>query len=269
MGVLIQTTFTTDQGFTLDSLYLSISSYRIMVNPDGLQCVFGLQAFRSRADKLQGRQPIPINQYLQTAEAYTTYDEINRSSLEGIGYKAARSLWAKNGYASIEVYEPGQVTASNYVYDASGFNIDGYNAKGFNAIGYNAKGYDISGFTFQGFNADGYDRTGYNSQGYDVDGYDVKGFARSGYNKYGYDANGYNNQGYNAEGFKANGFNAEGFDHEGYNSQGFNAAGFNAQGFNAAGFNTEGYNAQGFNVEGKNAQGQTIQDLSGAVPMPQ
>ena len=256
MGILIQTTFTTDQGFTLDSLYVSISSYRIMVNPDGLQISFGLQAYKSRSDKLQGRAPIPISQFLSTAEAYTTYTEINRTSLETVGYKAARSLWSRNGYGSADVLEPGQTTASNYIYDASGFNMDGYNYLGFNSFGYNAKGYDISGFTFQGFNADGYDRAGFNGQGYDVEGYDVNGFARSGFNKYGYDVNGYNNQGYNAEGFKANGFNAEGFDHEGYNSQGYNVHGYNA----------EGYNAQGFNSEGKNAAGQTIQDLSGAAP---
>ena len=232
MGITAGPSFTTEQGFVVSPLYLCVNYYRLMSLPEGhTQCAFGVQGFRSRDDKKAGRQPVALPPVLSMIESTASPDDFFRMSIQGLAYAAIKARWTSMGYTISDVYEAGQATASQYIYDASGYNVDG-----FNSIGFNLQGYNSHGFNAQGYNAQGYTALGYNAQGYN--------------------AQGFNSQGFNAEGYNSFGFNAEGYNAEGYTVQGFNAQGYNAQGYNAQGFNAEGYNSAGYNALGFNAQGQ-------------
>ena len=242
MGITAGPSFTTEQGFEVSPLYLSVNYYRLMSLPEGhTQCVFGVQGFRSREDKKAGRQPVVLPPSLSLIESTASPLDFFRMSIQGLAYAAIKARWTSMGYTISDVYESGQATASQYIYDASGFNVDGYNVLGFNA---------------QGFNNHGYNTQGYNSEGYSALGYDSHGYNQAGFNQQGFNALGFNMMGFNMQGYNADGFNMMG-----YNAQGYNAQGYNAQGYNAQGYNSEGYNVDGFNAEG---QRRPSSDLSGS-----
>lgn len=231
MGITAGPSFTTEQGFEISLLYLSVNYYRLMSLPEGhTQCVFGVQGFKSREDKRAGRQPVVLPPSLSMIESTASPSDFFRMSIQGLAYAAIKARWASMGYTISDVYESGQATASQYIYDSSGFNVDGYNFLGFNAQGFNNHGYTAQGFNAQGFNALGYNVQGYNSMGFNEIGYNAEGFNMMGYNAEGYNKDGYTMMGYNAEGYNMQGYNREGF-----NSQGFDIFGYNAQGLNAEG----------------------------------
>ena len=233
MGITAGPSFTTEQGFEISLLYLSVNYYRLMSLTEGhTQCVFGVQGFKSREDKRAGRQPVVLPPSLSMIESTASPSDFFRMSIQGLAYAAIKARWASMGYTISDVYESGQATASQYIYDSSGFNVDGYNFLGFNAQGFNNHGYTAQGFNAQGFNALGYNVEGYN-------------------------ASGYNEQGFNKGGFNIMGFNVDGFNKDGYTMMGFNADGFNIHGYNAQGLNAQGYDMSGYNLQGLNAEGQT------------
>jgi hypothetical protein len=206
MGIIAGPSFTTEQGFILSTLYLSVNFYRFLTSQDGrMQCVFGVQAFKSREDKLFGRQPIHLGPHLSTVESFVSQTDFYRMSVHGVAYNALKSRWASEGYTLQDVYEAAQPGATQYIYDASGYDIDGYNALGFNAAGfnnhgYNALGFNSAGFNAIGYNAEGYNSGGFNSSGYTADGYDMMGFNRDGWNRSGFGRDGYNQQGLDVNG---------------------------------------------------------------------
>lgn len=206
MGIIAGPSFTTEQGFTLTALYLSINFYRFLTTTDGkMQCVFGVQAFKSRDDKLSGKQPINLGPHLSTVETFTPHADFYRQSLHGVAYSALKSRWGNEGYTLTDVHETGQPSATQYIYDSAGFNIDGYNLLGFNSAGfnnhgYNAAGYNVNGFNALGFNALGFNSAGFNEQGYNEAGYDMMGFNRDGWNSAGFGRDGYNQQGLDVNG---------------------------------------------------------------------
>ena len=206
MGLTAGPSFTTEQGFTLTTLYLSINFYRFLTTTDGrMQCVFGVQAFKSRDDKLSGRQPINLGPHLSTVETFVPQSDFYRLSLQGVAYNAVKSRWANEGFTVADVQEGGQPAATQYIYDSNGFNIDGYNVLGFNSAGfnnhgYNAAGYNVNGYNALGYNGSGYNSAGFNAQGYNEAGYDMMGFNRDGWNASGFGRDGYNQQGLDVHG---------------------------------------------------------------------
>lgn len=216
MGITAGPSYTTDQGFVVSPVYLSLTSYRFMRLPDAkFQCVFSIQAFKSREDKKAGRAPLTIPTALSNAESFLTYADFYRQSMFAHGYDAAKRLWQSAGFTVEDVQEPGQPGATQYIYDASGYTIDG-----FNSAGYDSQGFDSGGFNVDGYDREGYDRTGFNSQGYDRQGYGRDGFDKDGFDRYNFDRDGYDRAG----------FNREGYDREGYNAQGYNAQGLDRDG---------------------------------------
>ena len=188
--------FTTDQGFSVCPVYLSIGNYRFTTLSGGMfQCVFQVNAYKSREDKHEGRSPLSLPPALQNAEAFVYWKDFYLKSFFQIGYDAAKVVWQQAGFEVHDVYEPGQPGGSQYTYDCSGFNIDGYNC-----AGYDQNGIDREGFDREGYNSAGYDRNGFDRNGYDAQGYDMYGF-----NAQGYDREGYDNQGYNAQGLDRDG----------------------------------------------------------------
>ena len=200
MGLIAGPSFTTEQGFVLTTLYLSVNFYRFLTSQDGrMQCVFGVQAYKSRDDKIAGRQPINLGPHLSTVESFVPQSDFYRLSVHGVAYNAVKSRWANEGYTVQDVHEGGQPGAAQYIYDSNGFNIDGYNVLGFNAAGfnnhgYNQQGYNMNGYNALGYNAQGYNSAGFNSTGYNEAGYDMMGFNRDGWNAAGFGRDGYNQQ---------------------------------------------------------------------------
>ena len=206
MGIIAGPTFTTDSGFVLNEIYLTVNFFRMLTCPDGnIQCAFGVSAYMSRADKHAGRAPIPLNTTLSTIETFVTSVDLLRNSFHGVAYNAIKARWGSYGYTITDVQEPGQEPSTFYTYNPSGYNVDGYDADGFNANGLNA-----AGFGRDGFNGEGYDMHGFNHQGYDS-----TGFNASGYNAGGYDRSGFNRDGWDKDGFGRDGYNMEGLDREG------------------------------------------------------
>lgn len=239
--------YTTEEGFTIPTIYLSIDCFRLLkaLGSSDFGTLFVVNAYRSRADKLAGRQALRMPAYLTNVEMFLSPDDFYKQTLYGYAYDRIKTVWTAAGYTVTDILEDGQPTPTTYIYDSSGFNFagfnhlgwdsEGYGEDGFNSTGwdreqydrdgYNAAGYDRAGFNKDGFNAAGYDMMGFNAAGYDVDGYDRNGFNAAGFNRNGYDKDGYNAQGFNSMGYDKNGYDKDGYDYQGYNSSGVNAAG--------------------------------------------
>lgn len=201
MGITAGPSYTTEQGFVISPLYLSITNMRFNLLPGGtFQTIFTVQAFKSREDKHLGRAPIPLPSHLELAESFIQSKDFFRKSVFQIGYEAAKVRWAISGYVLNDVFEEGQPGGAEYIYNSTGFNIDGYNSEGFGVDGFNSSGFDNDGYDRDGYNAQGYNRDGYNRLGYDQDGYD-----RDGYNAQGYDKDGYDREGYDIAGIDKDG----------------------------------------------------------------
>jgi hypothetical protein len=216
MGILAGPSFTTSQGFVLSTVYLSVNFYRFIPNLDGtMQCVIGLSAFKSRQDKYTGVEPISIPVSLSTIDVNIPQLEFYRKSLHGVAYDIIKDRWRANGYTFNDIYETNQPSPTQFVYDCSGFNIDGFANTGFNAQGYNSLGFNSAGY-----NAFGYDASGYNAAGLDLNGFNAAGYNTEGYNRMGFDKDGFNKDGYDRMGYNANGMNSDGVNREGYDANG-------------------------------------------------
>jgi hypothetical protein len=203
MGIIAGPSFVTEQGFVLSNLYISVNFYRFLTTSDGrIQYVFGVQAFKSREDKLAGRQPIHLSTNLSTVEGFLYQIDFYRKSLQGLAYDAVKSRWASEGYVVEDIYEPSQPSSIEYIYNSQGYGIDGFNINGFNRAGFNA----------EGFNAAGYSVSGYNALGYNSQGFNSAGFNALGYNEAGYDIMGFNSDGWNPQGFGRDGYNQQALD---------------------------------------------------------
>jgi hypothetical protein len=216
MGITAGPTYVTDQGFEVSPVYLSLNSYRFQRLPDGkFQCVFGIQAFKSRDDKVAGRAPLNLPTYLSVAESFLGSLDFYRKSIFAHGYDATKKRWQSSGYTVTDIHEPGQIGDFEYIYNAQGYDVDGFNPQG----------YDTEGYDRTGFNAEGYDRNGYDRTGYDVEGYDRFGYDRDGYTKEGYDRFGYDREGFDRDGYDRAGYDKDGYDRAGYNAEGFDRDG--------------------------------------------
>ena len=216
MGITAGPSYTTEQGFVISPLYLSITNMRFNLLPQNtFQAIFTVQAYKSREDKHMGRAPISIPSHLQLAENFIHAKDFYRKSVYQLGYEAAKIRWALSGYSLQDIFEEGQPHGTQYIYDVSGFNIDGFNAAGFAADGFNAAGFNTQGYDRDGFNGEGYNAEGYNRLGFDRDGYNAEG-----YNSLGFDREGYNSSGYNSVGFDKDGYDVDGYDVNGLDRNG-------------------------------------------------
>ena len=209
MGVTISPPFVTREGYTVTNMYLSVDSFRLLnLGQKHYQCVFTLKAHISRAAKGAGAAPISLPQNLEQIETTLMSIDFSRQTIYGQAYTALVSVWQAAGYTLTPILEAGEPSPVDYIYDASGYNVDGFNSIGFNAAGYDVNGFNAQGYNADGFNAQGYNAAGYNAQGYNSSGYNASGYNMMGFNTLGYNAEGYDAQGYNAEGYNAQGINA-------------------------------------------------------------
>ena len=196
MGILITgpSPFHTKQGFDVSGLYVVVNFVRLLATTRSesgpIQCSIGVEAYKSRNDRLAGNDPIDIPPSLSMTELMVNQSDFYRRSFSGTAYLAVTRTWTSQGWICTRVLEPGQVDPITFSYDASGFNFDGFNYLGFNRAGYNSTGYNAQGYNAQGYNALGYNVLGYNSNGYNVSGYNAQGYAPDGYTAYGINSSG-------------------------------------------------------------------------------
>jgi len=224
--------YTTEEGFTIPTVYLSIDCFRLLKAHASVNfgTLFVVNAYRSRDDKLAGRQALRMPAHLTNVEMFLAPDDFYKQTLYGYAYTAIKNVWTAAGYTVNDVHEAGQPYPNTFIYDASGFNFLGFNSAGLDVEGYGEDGFNLAGwdrehYDREGFNAAGYNRGGYNKDGFNAEGFDVMGFNDAGYNKDGYDKTGYNAAGFNRDGYDKNGFNKDGWDYQGFNAAGVNAAG--------------------------------------------
>lgn len=211
MGLTVGPSYTTDEGFVLPAMYLTIDSFRLVrtLSNDVFGCTFTVAAYQSRDSFHGGSRPIKIPQHLGNCETFIRAADFYSQTMYGIAYQRIKEVWQGQGYTLTDIHEGTQPMPSTFIYDASGytffgFNPDGWDRDGYNALGFNAGGLDKEGYTVQGFNAEGYNRQGFDSQGFNRNGYDYQG-----YNKDGFNVEGFNFKGFNAEGLNAQGLTQE------------------------------------------------------------
>ena len=186
MGVTISPPFVTREGYTVTNMYLSVDSFRLMnLGQKNYQCVFTIKAYISRDTKGAGAASISLPQNLEQIETTLMSLDFSRQTIYGQAYAALARVWHAAGYTLTPVLEAGEPTPTQYIYDASGYNVDGFNSHGFNAAGYDKNGFNAEGYNAGGFNAQGYNAAGYNAQGYNAQGYNVAGYNYMGFNSLG------------------------------------------------------------------------------------
>lgn len=217
MGLTAGPLYTTAEGFEISPLYLSVSGFRFLQIQGSSQyhSVVYVEGFKSREDKYAGRKAIVLPANLANAEGFVSMMDFIRKGAFGVFYDIVRSAWVTSGYVVEDIVEMGQCKPSDYVYDCSGFTVDGFNSSGFNE----------SGFDKDGFNENGIDRDGYTREGYDSEGYNRQGYNHQGYNRLGFTIVGYDSEGYTIDGYNTEGFNRAGFDRDGYNRFGLDING--------------------------------------------
>jgi hypothetical protein len=247
MGLLVESYFTTQEGFVMKNLYLTLDCIRLLKTQggDSYGCVFIITAYKTRDDKRTGRNPILVPVHLSHVETFVRPDDFFKQTMLGIAYGKVKTQWEANGYVVSNVLEPNQPAPSTYMYDASGFdftgfNLEGYDREGYDREGFNKDGWDRESYQRDGFNAEGRNRNGYDREGFDVNGYDSTGFDRTGY-----DAEGFGRDGFNLAGYNRNLLNREGYDHWGYNPEGYDKDGYNKDGYDKNGFDRNGLNREG------------------------
>ena len=257
--------YTTEEGFTIPTVYLSIDCFRLLkaLGSSEFGTLFVVNAYRSRDDKVAGRQALRMPAYLTNVEMFLSPDDFYKQTLYGYAYDRIKAVWTGAGYTVTDILEAGQATPTTFIYDASGFSF----------LGFNHLGWDSAGYGVDGFNPSGYDREGYDRNGYNVSGYNRAGFNPEGFNVDGYDAMGFNAEGWDKDGYDKNGFNTAGYNREGYDKNGYNAAGFNSLGFDKNGYDKDGYDYQGYNSSGVNAAGESrppyMSTSMGVITMPE
>jgi len=214
--------YTTEEGFTIPTVYLSIDCFRLLkaLGSSDFGTLFVVNAYRSRADKLAGRQALRMPAYLTNIEMFLSPDDFYKQTLYGYAYDRIKTVWTAAGYTVTDILEAGHPTPTTFIYDASGFNF----------AGFNHLGWDSEGYGEDGFNATGWDREQYNREGYNAAGFNRGGFDKDGFNAQGYDMMGLNAAGWDKDGYDRNGFNAAGYNRDGYDKDGYNSAGVNAAG---------------------------------------
>lgn len=217
MGLTAGPTYITDEGFEISPLYLSVSGFRFLQVQGSLRyhAVVYVEGYRTREDKYAGRKSIVLPAYLANAEGFVNTLDFIRKGAFGVFYTLVKSTWTTAGYVVHDVEEMNQCKPEDYVFDCSGFNLDGFNCSGFNRDGYDKYGFNKDGVDIQGYNRQGYDSEGYTRDGFNADGFNREGFNPFGFDKDGYDRNGYNNQGFDRAGFDKDGYNRFGLDKNG------------------------------------------------------
>ncbi len=185
MGITVGP-ITTPQGFQLESIYIRMSTVRILSiaqNESTYHCIFTYEGYKSHQDKLNGCSALSIPEGLRQAETIIPSLDFLRQDIFEIAYRTLKGNLGE--YTVQDTFEPNQLKGSDYR-----FNRDGYDVDGFNADGYDKDGYGKDGFNAQGYDREGYDREGYDAQGFNRNGYDKDGYDKDGYDMYGYDRNG-------------------------------------------------------------------------------
>lgn len=107
MGITAGPTYITDHGFVISPLYLSINNIRLnFVGNGSYQCICNVQGFKSKEDKVAGRQPISIPHYLALMDTVTTSAQL--TNIFDFAYKIIKARWSAAGYQVDNVYDPGQ-----------------------------------------------------------------------------------------------------------------------------------------------------------------
>lgn len=109
MGITAGPSYTTDEGFVISPLYLSVNSMRFTVTADGdLHCVYTVKGYKSRADKKAGRNAINLPQNLSLMDSFVSSSVLATENLYTVTYLAIKRTWGLAGFQVEDVHEPGQ-----------------------------------------------------------------------------------------------------------------------------------------------------------------
>ena len=127
MGITVSP-YTTDEGFVLDTMYLSIESFRLVktLSNDVFGCVFTVAAYKSRDALHAGVSPIKIPQHLANCEAFVRPTDFYTTTIYGIAYQRVKDVWFSHGFQIRDVQEPNQPSPTSFVYDSQGIQLRGF-----------------------------------------------------------------------------------------------------------------------------------------------
>jgi hypothetical protein len=109
MGITAGPSYTTDEGFVISPLYLSVNSMRFTVTADGdLHCVYTVRGYKSRADKKAGRNAINPPQNLSLMDTFVNSSVLANQNMYTVTYLAIKKTWGLAGFQVDDVIEPGQ-----------------------------------------------------------------------------------------------------------------------------------------------------------------
>ena len=109
MGITAGPSYTTDEGFVISPLYLSVNSMRFTVTADGdLHCVYTVRGYKSRADKKAGRNAINLPQNLSLMDTFVNSSVLATQNMYTVTYLAIKRTWGLAGFQVDDVIEPGQ-----------------------------------------------------------------------------------------------------------------------------------------------------------------
>jgi hypothetical protein len=109
MGITAGPSYTTDEGFVISPLYLSVNSMRFTVTNDGdLHCVYTVKGYKSRADKKAGRNAINLPQNLALMDSFVGSSVLATENMYTVTYNAIKRTWGLAGFQVDDVHEPGQ-----------------------------------------------------------------------------------------------------------------------------------------------------------------
>ena len=109
MGITAGPSYTTDEGFVISPLYLSVNSMRFTVTADGdLHCVYTVRGYKSRADKKAGRNAINLPQNLSLMDTFVNSSVLASQNMYTVTYLAIKRTWGLAGFQVDDVIEPGQ-----------------------------------------------------------------------------------------------------------------------------------------------------------------
>ena len=124
MGITVGPTYITDQGFEVSPLYLSLASTRILPLGNGnvqFTCMFN--AYKSRDDKVAGRNPITLPYGQNIGEMIITNSQLNQTPFYTLVYNSVQNVFS--GYTLSNVFETDQIDYSQYIYNSNGYDING------------------------------------------------------------------------------------------------------------------------------------------------
>ena len=98
MGVTISPAFVTREGYSIQSLYLSVDSFRLLnLGQKNYQCVFTVKGYVSRAAKNAGASPVSLPQNLEQIETNLVSLDFSRQTIYGQAYAAMYRAWQAAG----------------------------------------------------------------------------------------------------------------------------------------------------------------------------